>query len=144
MFVCDRAPFIPTLGIRPAEVEDHDDLVPVFDAQSEVVSSVFGDFFLAEAIEAQSETRKALVGCEGGAAVGLMALSSEVDLGLLDQCFELASFQGLTKRTAADDELAALSQRRDARVLKDWLGVLTQHADEWPALFGRAVEQSDH
>ena len=35
--------------------EDHDNLAAVFDAQSEVVTSVYGDFFIAELIEAHLE-----------------------------------------------------------------------------------------
>ena len=56
-----RESLIPTLNIRSACVEDHDDLVPIFDQQSEVLSSNYGDFFLAEMIAAQDSSNKALV-----------------------------------------------------------------------------------
>jgi hypothetical protein len=42
IYLLPREPLLPTLHMRPARVEDHDDLVPVFEAQSEVVRSSFG------------------------------------------------------------------------------------------------------
>lgn len=42
-------------------VEDHDDLMPIFNRQNDVLTSMYGDFFLAELIEAQDEENKCLV-----------------------------------------------------------------------------------
>ena len=39
-------------------VEDHDDLVPVFNAQSEVLTERYGEFFIAELIEAQDDRNR--------------------------------------------------------------------------------------
>lgn len=44
---------MPTLRVRKAAVEDHDDLVPIFNSQSEVLTELYGEFFLAELIESQ-------------------------------------------------------------------------------------------
>ena len=77
------------LDIRVACVEDHDDLVPVFDKQSEVLTSIYGDFFLAEMIAAQDQNNKALVSVVDGIANGLIAVSSDVELGILQHCFDL-------------------------------------------------------
>jgi hypothetical protein len=54
----DRVTFIPKLAIRQAQVEDHDDLVNVFEAQSESLVDQYGEFFLAELIESQDEENK--------------------------------------------------------------------------------------
>ena len=48
-------------------VEDHDDLVPIFNRQSEALSETYGDYFLAELIEATDENMKCIV-----AEVGLL------------------------------------------------------------------------
>jgi len=40
VYRCQRAAFIPNLTIRAARVEDHDDLVPVFNTQSEVLTDL--------------------------------------------------------------------------------------------------------
>jgi hypothetical protein len=42
-------------------VEDHDDLVPIFNRQSDMLKSTYGDYFLAELIEAQDENMKCIV-----------------------------------------------------------------------------------
>ena len=52
-YACPRGLYLPDLLIREARVEDHDDLVPVFNAQSEVLTERYGEFFIAELIEAQ-------------------------------------------------------------------------------------------
>ena len=42
-------------------VEDHDDLTPIFNRHSEVMKKTYGEYFLAELIEAQDEHMQALV-----------------------------------------------------------------------------------
>ena len=61
VFCCDRQQCVKSLQCRTAKVEDYDDLVSVFDEQSEVIARRYGEFFLAEVIEGQTEKRKALV-----------------------------------------------------------------------------------
>lgn len=48
---CGRGAFIKPLKIRPAKVEDHDDLAPIFNAQSEILTEVYGEFMFAELIQ---------------------------------------------------------------------------------------------
>lgn len=48
----------PSLQVRPACVEDHDDLMPVFEAQSDLLRATYGDFFLADMIELQDDQNK--------------------------------------------------------------------------------------
>lgn len=94
---CNRSQVIAPLGIRIARVEDHDNLAAVFDAQSEVVTSVYGDFFIAELIEAQNDENRALVAEVDGRAVGLMCLTSDVDINVLAQCFQVDPYDNLLK-----------------------------------------------
>ena len=42
-------------------VEDHDDLVPIFNRQSDMLKHTYGDYFLAELIEAQNENMHCIV-----------------------------------------------------------------------------------
>jgi len=42
-------------------VEDHDDLLPIFDRLTEVLSDNYGDYYLAELIEAQDDNMKCIV-----------------------------------------------------------------------------------
>jgi len=61
LFLCQRHGHVPQLHIREARPEDNDDLAPLFTQQNKVLSETYGDYFLAELIEAQDENHKALV-----------------------------------------------------------------------------------
>ena len=75
-----------TMEIRMAREEDHDDLAEIFNNQSEVLTSQFGEFFIADLIATQNLTRritkgsksegKAIVGQVNDKAVGLMSIST--------------------------------------------------------------------
>ncbi|XP_033873801.3 cilia- and flagella-associated protein 61 [Acipenser ruthenus] len=96
-FVCHRHHHCPVLHIRSARVQDHDDLTPLFTQQSDKLAATYGDYFLAELIEAQDEENHAVV-CEvEGTAVGFMSLCSDINIKLLNECFELGPFHGLCK-----------------------------------------------
>merc|ERR1719337_627615 len=92
-----REDYIAPLFIRRARVEDHDDLVAVFNAQSDVTTNVYGEYFLAELVEAQNEENRAIVAEVDGRAVGLMCLTSDVDINVLAQCFQLDPYDNLLK-----------------------------------------------
>ncbi|XP_035380422.1 cilia- and flagella-associated protein 61 [Electrophorus electricus] len=101
-FVCHRHNHCPRLHIRRARVEDHDDLTNVLAEQSMALEASYGPYFLAELIEAQDETNHVAI-CENeGHAVGLISVSGDVDMKLLDQCFELGPFEGLRKENPVD------------------------------------------
>jgi len=95
--ICRRLDIITPLFIRMARVEDHDNLVAVFNAQSEVITDIYGEYFIAELIEAQNDENKALVAEVDGRAVGLMCLTSDVDINVLSQCFQLDPYDNLLK-----------------------------------------------
>ncbi len=61
VFVNQQQRFFPKLTIRPARVEDYDDLQNVFDAQKKDTKEQYGEFFLAELIKNQDANNKALV-----------------------------------------------------------------------------------
>jgi hypothetical protein len=97
VLICRRLDIIQPLFIRMARVEDHDNLVAVFNAQSEVITDIYGEYFIAELIEAQNEENKALVAEVDGRAVGLMCLTSDVDINVLSQCFQLDPYDNMLK-----------------------------------------------
>lgn len=51
MLVCEREAILPTLAVRKACVEDHDDLAPLMAAQASSLERTYGAFYLAELIE---------------------------------------------------------------------------------------------
>ncbi len=102
--VCSRIEYRANLATRTAQVEDYDDLVKIFDAQSAVLTSTYGEYFLAELIESQDENNYAVVADIDGKAVGLMCVSSEIDMDLLKASFQLEPFDGFKKLAAYDSE----------------------------------------
>lgn len=101
LLLLPREPVLPSLHVRPSRVEDHDDLVPVFEEQSDVVRSAFGEYFIAETIERQGEAQRVLVGeSPEGRAIGLIAATADVRVDLLGACFHVEQFGGLRKPTA--------------------------------------------
>ena len=101
--------------IRKARVEDHDDLVPVFNAQSEVLTERYGEFFIAELIERQDSRNTALVAEVDGHAIGLLALSADIDVALLQQTFALAPYADLERVDESKLEAATSPPKRAAR-----------------------------
>ncbi|XP_066532406.1 cilia- and flagella-associated protein 61 isoform X2 [Hoplias malabaricus] len=112
-FVCHRHNYCPRLHVRRARVEDHDDLTILLAEQTKALSSSYGPYFLAELIEAQDEGNHVVV-CENeGSAVGFMSVSADINLELLNQCFELGPFNGLVKENPEGQTMDTGKTQRD-------------------------------
>ena len=109
---CPRTKLAPTLSVRGACVEDSDDLLPIFQSQSEVLAEHFGDFFLAEIIENADENNKQLVAVADDHAIGLLSASTDIDVATLGACFELQPFGNLVK--GSSESVAPSEQPADA------------------------------
>uniref|UniRef100_A0A7M4EV36 Cilia and flagella associated protein 61 n=1 Tax=Crocodylus porosus TaxID=8502 RepID=A0A7M4EV36_CROPO len=124
LLVCHRHQYGPLLYIRNARVEDHDDLVPIFMRHSETLRETYGEYFLAEMIEAQDEENHAVVCEDNGAAVGFMSVCSQVNIQLLHECFDLATFHGLCK--PHPDDVLKLPQEPNIETGENSVKVLIQ------------------
>ncbi|XP_025915985.1 cilia- and flagella-associated protein 61 [Apteryx rowi] len=102
LLVCHRHQYCPQLYVRKARLEDHDDLLPILTCHSETLKEIYGDYFLADLLETQDEENQAVVGEDGGTAVGFMSLCSQVNISLLHECFDLGPFHGLCKPHPGD------------------------------------------
>ena len=91
IFHTTRTDNMGELVVRAAMVEDHDDLTPIFKAQKEGAED-YGEFFLAQMIQAQDANNKALVAELNGRAVGLLSLTGDVELSTLQDSFELEPY----------------------------------------------------
>jgi hypothetical protein len=87
IFLSSRVHVVPYIEIRKARQEDHDDLADVFNSQSETVTEAYGEYFIAELIAAQDPDNQALVAQVKDKAIGLMGLTREVDIMLLQKVF---------------------------------------------------------
>ncbi|XP_070782300.1 cilia- and flagella-associated protein 61 [Enoplosus armatus] len=101
--ICHRPEHCPRLHIRPARVEDHDDIMRIFAEQTKLLSAD-QPYFLAELIEAQNEENHTAVCESDGVAVGFISVTSDVDLKRLHGSFELSEFNGLYKEPAAQSD----------------------------------------
>lgn len=103
-YVCHRHDHCPRLHIRKARVEDHDDLMHIFGEQITPLVETYGPFVLSELIETQEQEHHTAVCESDGAVVGFISVSAHVDLKLLNKCFELGAFEGLTKTDPSQQE----------------------------------------
>ncbi|KAI9528347.1 hypothetical protein NQZ68_022039 [Dissostichus eleginoides] len=96
-FICHREEHCPKLLIRPARVEDHDDLMRIFVDQTKVLSVMEQPYFLAELIQEQNEENHCAVCESDGLPVGFISVTSDVDLKQLHDNFDLSELDGLYK-----------------------------------------------
>ncbi|KAF2981067.1 hypothetical protein EK904_002257 [Melospiza melodia maxima] len=97
LLACPRHRWHPQLYVRQARLEDYDDLMLIWTPQSETLKETYGEYLLVDLIEREGEENQAAV-CEvGGTAVGFMSLCSDVNISLLQECFDLGPFHGLCK-----------------------------------------------
>ncbi|CAE1301762.1 unnamed protein product [Acanthosepion pharaonis] len=61
IFATYRYEHSPVLYVRKARVEDNDDVTPLFNSMSETLKDKYGDYYVAELIEAQDEHMHCLV-----------------------------------------------------------------------------------
>ncbi|KAF0023962.1 hypothetical protein F2P81_024592 [Scophthalmus maximus] len=102
--ICHRRQHFPRLHIRPARVEDHDDIMRMFKEQTSLLSVFDQPYLLTELIEAQHEDNPTAV-CEiGGVTVGFICVTTDVDMQKLRGGFELGDFDALHEPQRSDDE----------------------------------------
>lgn len=58
LFYTPKSHVVEDMEIRMAREEDHDDLAEIFNRQSDVLTSQFGEFFIADLIATQNLTRR--------------------------------------------------------------------------------------
>jgi hypothetical protein len=97
--ICERGKSVSRgpLSIRRSLVEDHDDLMPIFNKLKP--SNIQDKFFLAKLLENQSEQQKTLAAEVNEKAVGMMSLSTDVNFKVLQESFYLSGYGNLMKGT---------------------------------------------
>ncbi|XP_048456872.1 cilia- and flagella-associated protein 61 [Rhincodon typus] len=129
-FICYRKDYVPVLHIRKARIEDHDDVTPIFNEQTDTLRYIYGEYFLAELIEAQDETTRAAV-CEvNNSAVGFISVCSEVNVKLLNECFDLRPFHGLRKTPEEEASLKLTVTTSETENKSASTGVSEDNTDE--------------
>ncbi|XP_037076850.1 cilia- and flagella-associated protein 61-like [Pollicipes pollicipes] len=111
----ERRRYVPRLASRPARLEDHDDLREMFAVDEQRLKEAYGEFFLAEVIADERDSSFSAVVEVDKLAVGIMSVTTEVDLDMLNDNFELAPFHGLRKKTT--DDTTGLASRLSDEVM---------------------------
>jgi hypothetical protein len=151
--VAHRHQHFPQLHVRLARVEDADDLMVIFTDYSHDITQDYGPNFLAELIESQDAQHKTIVAevsllsrvvvssClytqVGGRAVGFVSVTSEVDLGVLDQSFQLEPYHHLRHPAPPSTESELESQSVQSIDTSDHL-----HTSSTSLVGGETVEHS--
>ena len=104
-----RISVFPVIEIRIGTQEDHDDLENIYKEQTppEIVN-ICEDFFIAKMIADQNEKNKVLVGQVNDKAVGVLAVSTDINIQLFIKSFELELYDNLLKQ----DYMKAVSLKR--------------------------------
>ncbi|THD25271.1 Cilia-and flagella-associated protein 61 [Fasciola hepatica] len=102
IYVAYRHDVFPVLFARIASVEDNDDLAPLFNSQTDLLRKTYGNYYIAELVEAQNDSLKCVVvECERK-AVGFISATTKVNLDLLNKEYDLDVFNGLRKPDEGD------------------------------------------
>uniref|UniRef100_A0A0X3PA99 Uncharacterized protein n=1 Tax=Schistocephalus solidus TaxID=70667 RepID=A0A0X3PA99_SCHSO len=99
-----RDAFFPVLYARPALVNDNDDVQPIFESKTKILSSTYGEFYAAELVEAQNDKLKTIVVEVDGRAVGYMSATTEFDIDFVNEQYDLAPFNCLRKSKELSSE----------------------------------------
>ncbi|XP_067338889.1 cilia- and flagella-associated protein 61 isoform X1 [Channa argus] len=112
--ICHRHNHCPRLHIRQARVEDHDDIMYIFEEQTSLSSAMDQPSFLAQLLEDQNEENHCAVFEIDRMVVGFISATADVDLKQLQNCFELSEFIDLYKmQKKKDDEPAVPTDAKE-------------------------------
>nr|XP_046228541.1 cilia- and flagella-associated protein 61 isoform X2 [Scatophagus argus] len=142
-FICHRQELCPRIHIRPARVEDHDDIMRIFAEHTKLLETTeLADqlYFLSELIEAQNEENHSAVCESDGVAVGFISVTSDVDLKQL--CgFELTEFDVLYKQIKDYEPAAQADSEDEGRKIQ--MSGSQQQEETQPARRGHFSEKSN-
>ena len=99
IFINRRITVFPIIEIRTGVEYDHDDLENIFKEQTPADKvGEFEDFFIAKMIASQDENNKVIVGQVNDKAIGMLAISTDINVNLLIKNFSLELYDNLLKQ----------------------------------------------
>ncbi|GLI68959.1 hypothetical protein VaNZ11_013487, partial [Volvox africanus] len=148
LYEAPREAVVPPLTIRPARVEDHDDMLPIlqrceraFPALAKLPESSRPNepFALTRVVAGQDERNRVLVAEADGKLVGFIVMTSDVDTGNLAETFDLHPFDNFLPPEIYEQ------QYEEARtvVRERKLGQLRAEAARRKQLEAEAAEQAE-
>ena len=108
-YINRRVVVFPIIEIRMGNEYDHDDLENIFKDQTPPeTTNQFEDFFIAKLIANQDEDNKVLVGQVNDKAIGMLSISTDINVNFLIKNFELETYDNLLK----PDYMEAVNYKR--------------------------------
>ena len=108
-YINRRVVVFPIIEIRMGNEYDHDDLENIFKDQTPPeTTNQFEDFFIAKLIANQDEDNKVLVGQVNDKAIGMLSISTDINVNFLIKNFELEAYDNLLK----PDYMEAVNYKR--------------------------------
>ena len=108
-YINRRVVVFPIIEIRMGNEYDHDDLENIFKDQTPPeTTNQFEDFFIAKLIANQDEDNKVLVGQVNDKAIGMLSISTDINVNFLIKNFELETYDNLLKQ----DYMEAVNYKR--------------------------------
>eukprot|EP00049_Salpingoeca_infusionum_P014427 m.269616 g.269616 ORF g.269616 m.269616 type:complete len:1140 (+) comp15674_c0_seq14:154-3573(+) len=118
---CRADSVCPTLKVRRAEASDYDDLMEIFNEQTEALEDRFGTFYLFKLIESQDEKSGAFVIELNERAVGFLHVKAEADISNFTKLFDLTTYDNLSHEDGTSSALTitlfAIKEEFDTRAL---------------------------
>lgn len=92
-----RSRFIPKLYVRPARVEDNDDLLPIIEhSNPKILQGQNNHYFLADLIQRADDSNRYFVGLkDNDVPVGMLATGVDVNMALITKIFDVDTYQDL-------------------------------------------------
>ena len=108
-YINRRVVVFPIIEIRMGNEYDHDDLENIFKDQTPPeTTNQFEDFFIAKLIANQDDDNKVLVGQVNDKAIGMLSISTDINVNFLIKNFELETYDNLLK----PDYMEAVNYKR--------------------------------
>ena len=97
-YINRRVVVFPIIEIRMGNEYDYDDLENIFKDQTPPeTTNQFEDFFIAKLIANQDDDNKVLVGQVNDKAIGMLSISTDINVNFLIKNFELETYDNLLK-----------------------------------------------
>ncbi|KAK4469610.1 hypothetical protein MN116_007145 [Schistosoma mekongi] len=123
IFCAYRHEIFPVLYCRPAMVEDTDDITPILNDLSTLLQTTYGDYYVAELVEAQNDNLKCFVVEYDRRAVGFVSATRNLGFSKLNKYYDLDVFDGLVKvdklvenRSQQGNEFTTINTQNEAEI----------------------------
>ena len=133
-YINRRVVVFPIIEIRMGNEYDHDDLENIFKDQTPPeTTNQFEDFFIAKLIANQDDDNKVLVGQVNDKAIGMLSISTDINVNFLIKNFELETYDNLLKQDymeAVNYKRQLISEKKNKKLLSDQKRIQHEYEQE--------------